>query len=162
MNCDEARQAWHERIDGELPAEGAASLALHLRACPVCREYAAQMDALAGTLDSLRAATDKIGAAPSKRRRRRIPIIGSLAAAIALLVTAGVFLREHPPAGNGYAGDAAVRDSHPLSTDAVDERPTTVLLSGRSADDYIPVAQPTSQSNVHVFVLYRTTKEGPN
>ena len=61
MNCEEARARWHERLDG---GGEDAGLEEHLESCASCREYAGQMDRLAGVLDELKVETESVVSRP--------------------------------------------------------------------------------------------------
>jgi anti-sigma factor RsiW len=171
MNCSIAQQSWHERRDGELPVERQAALELHLRSCAACRDYCRQMEALDGALDFLRVASSQAGgtaaeAAPAQAGRksvtrshswtwRRAWRKGRVAAVIALFLGAGSYLTDSPDSPDGPA-PRPTTVTQPVP-DSVAENVAEVELVGESAAKYIAVAQQSSQPNVHVFVLYRTS-----
>ena len=99
MNCEEARARWHERLDG---GGEDAGLEEHLESCASCREYAGQMDRLAGVLDELKVETESVVSRPvglSADERVKAPQrmnwvfarrFMRIAAAVAVLVGGGV------------------------------------------------------------------------
>ena len=70
MNCQEAKQHWHDLCDGTLSSHDQASLAEHLQACDACRRHHAQMDEMNHALDVLRADTEAIETSDGLRKGR--------------------------------------------------------------------------------------------
>lgn len=176
MNCDEARQRWHDRFDED---RDDPALDSHLASCEACRCYAGQMGRIADVLDELRDQTESVvlrqeGGAPDQgeahgRRSWRVflrPAMG-IAAAIAVAIGASLFYvtdREGitvDPVGPPMEDQPRV-DATQLSSASPR---LGISLRGESAQRLMAVAQPVSQDNVQVFWLYPTlasdSKGGP-
>ena len=169
MNCEQARQLWHDWLDGLSGSAADAESEAHMSACAACRVWRDQMQRVAGALDELRIETEQIGASPSRDREgvvasivpfddrpRRRPAawwaFGRIAAGIALMIAEGSYVYNNRSATNG---------SRPTITHPVDPPEftaparATMVLTGTSANQYISVRRETSSPNVHVFRLYR-------
>ena len=171
MNCEQARELWHDRCDGLLESAEEASLAVHLRSCPACSRYHRQMDRMERAFSVLREASESVGVSDkewagslsadpaSVRGRRRIPLwhLGRVAAAVALLVGAGVFVSQYDhrrgsapgPLGGATPVPAAAAGQEPVA-------PTEIVLAKASDAEFIAVHRETPEPRVHVFWLYRT------
>lgn len=83
--CLRARESASRRLDGELSELGVARLGAHLRTCPECRVYAAELEQVTGLL---RAAPPELPQArivlPVRRRAARVQIAAVAAAAVAV------------------------------------------------------------------------------
>ena len=159
MNCEQARTRWHLRFD-----EGAedAELEDHLESCAPCREYAGQMDRLAGVLEELRVETESVVSRPaglsvdqrvgvpqrlrwvSARRFMRI------AAAVVLLVGGGVLY---------YSSQRATVEpgAFPAEVGPPDPR-IGISLRAETAERFMAVAKPTSEPDVQLYWLYPKMK----
>jgi len=159
MNCTQARQAIHLKLDGELSATDAAALALHCAGCADCRAAADELADVIRALGDLRDATARVGEprriASTPVRRLKIFPLTRVAAAIALILGAGTLtyraMQERVPGG---AGESPVPYATPVSPVEASGRDVQVALSAESDDRFIPVAQAVRQPNVHVFVLF--------
>lgn len=176
MNCDEARQRWHDRLDED---RDDPALDSHLASCGACRCYAGQMGRIAQVLDELRDETESVflrqeggssdrGEAHGRRSWRVFlrPAMG-IAAAAAVAISASLFYLVDQD------GTIVAPISHPVEEqlgDAATEQFSVsprlgISLRGESAQCLLAVAQPVSQDNVQVFWLYRTlasdSKGGP-
>jgi hypothetical protein len=150
MNCGKARQAWRESCDAPLKAPRAWQLDAHLRACPKCRTFVAQMQTLDAGLAALRTESEDVAsarfgsaavpqAAPLVRdrplvvpvaeaRRERIPARPTFrravrfAIAAAILMAAGVALYSTRQPGPGRMdGPQVAGSSRP-------KRPTPAVI----------------------------------
>ena len=151
MNCTEARQCWHLRLDngGE-----DAELDRHLADCEACRTYSARMEWLVGVMDELREDTETLdpSTSPATTRNASRSWYGwptkitrtflRIAAVIVLAVGAGLWYRaERTP---------IVVERHPSAT-----IPTTgITLRAESRNRFIAVAAPSAEPNVQTFWLY--------
>ncbi|UCG15264.1 MAG: zf-HC2 domain-containing protein [Phycisphaerales bacterium] len=171
MNCQEAKQRWHDRCDGFLSSRDEAALAAHMQACEACRRHHAQMDEMNQALSALRADTEAIGTldeVPKDRASGRFhprPArfvfrrISQMAAALALFLGAGWYLahNEEP---------TALQENAPIHQPGlgVAEAPIgpvtrpRVVVSECNQADCIAVPQHTSQPKVHLFRLYRVVQ----
>ena len=91
MNCPDLKTVLIDYLDGRLPPEGAAGARAHLESCPSCRREAElhrRTWELAGRIEALEPDAS-FGASVRRRvRRSRLArIVGSCAAAAALVVT---------------------------------------------------------------------------
>ena len=68
MNCAQARELWHERLDGLSDSAAEAEVETHMSACAACRVWRGQMRQVAGALDELRVQTEQVGVNPSRER----------------------------------------------------------------------------------------------
>ncbi|MCK4659520.1 MAG: zf-HC2 domain-containing protein [Phycisphaerae bacterium] len=160
MNCKQARELWHDKCDGRLQAADRASLAIHLETCEGCRQYHEQMGRLEGILSALRDSTESVGAPVVERRRARwisIWHVGRVAAVLALVVGAGLFVSQYERGGSGVLNYNPPLPSL-INTASVQEpvTPAEIVLTGISDREFIAVAQKTSHPKVHMFRLYRT------
>jgi predicted anti-sigma-YlaC factor YlaD len=169
MDCKKAKHLWHERCDGELTPEQQAALEIHLQACQNCRAHHRQMDGMAAALGRLRGSSQAVGvgtaAAPLAvlRRSRWVSVwrISRVAAALAVVLGAATYLSWQGTAELETAGVTSPSPTMVASATTAFEQPepASVVLSERSAVQFIPVARETSNPNVHVFVLYETFEE---
>ena len=159
MNCEEARTRWHVRFD-----EGGedAGLEDHLESCASCREYAGQMDRLAGVLDQLRVETESIVSRPaglSANERVEAPQRMSwayarrfvrIAAAVAVLVGGGVLYHssQRQTVGPGVSSG---------EVEPLDPR-FGISLRAETAERFMAVAKPTSEPDVQLYWLYPKMK----
>ena len=159
MNCEEARPRWHERFDGGAKD---AELEDHLEFCASCREYAGQMDRLAGVLDELRVETESVvsravGLSADERVKspQRMSWVFArrfmrIAAAVAVLVGGGVFYysSHRVPVGPGVStGEVGLADPR-----------IGISLRAETAERFMAVAKPTSEPNVQLYWLYPKMK----
>ena len=161
MNCEQARQRWHGRLDADAEDVG---LEDHLASCEACRCYDAQMRAILASLHELKADTDGIvdrgerrrGAADGRfawwRMVGRSIRSARVAAVVALMVAGGLYFADH------FTGVRV----NPLQPSPVPARtaPAEVRLHANSARQYVAVAAPTAESDVEVFWLYPLTSTG--
>ena len=155
MNCEQARELWHDHIDG-LADTAAAEFDSHASACDACRIWREEMRRVAGVLDELRVQTERIGTDPIiLRPRRRIApwwTIGRIAAGIALMIGAGAYVyNNRTPTNGGDTSRPIVVVPPPLTVPV----PASMVLTGTSENQYISVRHETSSPNVHIFRLYR-------
>ncbi|MBX6370414.1 MAG: zf-HC2 domain-containing protein [Rhodospirillales bacterium] len=90
--CVRAREAASGRLDGEISKLEAAWLEIHLRRCPACRGFAAQIAALAAELR--RAPLEQPSATaftPRSSRRASALRLQAVAAALAIAAVGGSF-----------------------------------------------------------------------
>jgi len=173
MDCERARDAWHDQCDGLLPAADRQALTDHLEQCEACRRYHAEMDRIDGALERLRLATESVDSTQSIARPQGRPAwrpamrAGGLAAMLALVVSAAWYTQR--PAQPTRPGPTTALKPTDSSRGPVVESPTvpdafvpTVSLSQEQEEDYLIVHEDSSASNVHVFRLYRITKLASN
>jgi len=176
VNCEQAKQAWHDARDGVLadPAAGA-----HLAGCRECRAYCEQMTAIDGLLDELRIDSENVvssrvstgSARPVRTLRfhRAWLAAAAVAAAVGLgWIVAGLvggggqrMVERDGPAGQLGANDAVPGDSAETLDD--ERRPvsvTRVVLVGETSDRYLAVPAKTSQAGVKLYWLYPTVGNG--
>ncbi len=164
MNCAEARELWHDHLDG-LSGSAAAEFDAHASACDECRVWRDQMRQVAGALDELRVQTERIGIDPGRDRegvvatigrprRRTAPwwTIGRIAAGIALMIGAGSYVYNNRTSTPGGETSTAIVVDPPVEPAPV---PASMVLTGASENQYISVRHETSSPSVHVFRLYR-------
>jgi len=176
MNCDQARQRWHDRFDED---RDDPALDSHLNSCEKCRRYAGQMSRIVDVLDELRNETESMvprqteGRADRsevcRRRAWRIflwPATG-IAAAVVIAITASLFYLVDR---NGIMVNPVVPLMEiPPPRDTVERSSVSprlgISLRGESAQRFLAVEQPVSQDNVQVFWLYpavaSASKGGP-
>ncbi|MCH7873177.1 MAG: hypothetical protein IID33_15895 [Planctomycetes bacterium] len=133
------------------------------------------MDALAGALGELREESASI---VSRRGAPQTPVprrswssmlrpLTRIAAALALVATAGLYFASSHRSGNGViscgplVGNMNVADESEVFASAVSpaKNVTQITLQGESANRYLAVATPTSQPGVKLFWLYPTVGE---
>jgi len=174
MNCDEAKQRWHDQLDD---GRQDSQLAEHLARCASCARYAAQMETVLCGLDELRiqselhpAVGDWDGRATRYGRRVRWfrPLaIGRAAAMIALCIGAYSWLE---PGGARRSVESDVVQSGVVTTNRAARVPSPtagpdagsqaaslgMTLRGKSATQFLAVAQPTTSPDILMFRLYET------
>ena len=160
--CNEAKHLIADQFDGPVDSASEASLEIHLRSCPACRRYAAQMDALRGALRSLNEETaplaDEPARQPARRRRLGLGALSGLAAAVALLITSGVFImNEGSSPGLARLTPSATPRVVGLAPEVSEQSRATVVLTHSSAAKYIPVERESSRPDVHMFMLFSAT-----
>jgi len=165
MNCEQAKQVWHDRIDGCSDLAAAAEMQQHLAACIECRRYCRQMDDLADALACLREQSEQ-AVMPQRVSGRRFTLnyrrLAGLAAAAILLVVAGLLLRTPQRAANQFAArnDAtnATTQIMPLAEistqNATAESQTSVTLIGESAETQLAVKREPGNPRVHLYIVY--------
>lgn len=159
MNCAQARELWHDRLDGLSDSAAEAEVEMHMSTCSACRVWCDQMQQVAGALDELRVQTERVGTEPIiLRPRRRNALwwtIGRIAAGIALMIATGSYI---------YNNRTVTNDSEPPTIIAVNPPVLTaparasMVLTGASESQYISVRHETSSPNIHIFRLYRAYK----
>lgn len=154
MNCTEAQNAWHAQCDGELAPEQAAALALHCTACPECRARVQSMNAITDALAELRAVSNTVGTSGSARRTSWLRRGSRVAAAVALLLGAGVISHHAARDLSRPVGGTPTSVPQPSPPAGGAKFPVQVALSGESEAEFIPVARTAGAPNVHVFVLF--------
>jgi len=154
MDCARFRDLWHARCDGIAPQVDPAKMDRHAETCATCAAWRRQMEAITDSLGSLRdlserevnAARPALQNAPD--RRTAWPHAARIAAAVVLALGAGAYFRSFrsvaPESLTPHAGDA--------SRFAAIE--PTVVLTGATAADYVPMHVKSSQPHVHVYLLF--------
>ena len=154
MNCEEARERWHVRFDEEIED---AKLSGHLDSCGACRQYAAQMDRLAGVLDDLRQETETIVSAPARPATSEQPRgpartglrftwrLTRIAAAVAILVAGTSYFWSHR---------ATLRPVVSPGESAPPDPRIGISLRGETAQRFMAVTKPTSEPEVQLYWLY--------
>ncbi len=173
MNCEQARQAWHDARDGGALDAGAAA---HVADCGECRAYVEQMSAIDGMLDELRFESEGVTARREPRPvrlrrwvpRRRVWLAAAMvAAAVGLAwMTRGLIdggggklvnrdrsgLEDAPPPPDSLAPPGKI-DARPVVA-------TRVVLTGQTSDRYLALEAKTSQPGVKVYCLYPMVESG--
>ena len=166
LDCQQARQAWHDRIDGVADPEATAAMELHLGGCEDCRRYCAQMQAMADALDHLRVVSERggpVAVQPQRRAGWGALQVGRIAAAIALVVGAGLYVAMRQ---RGAVDERAVVVAPP--TPAATQRQATeepagrsepgprawIRLTGEFTNAYLVERRDSGHPRVHVFKLY--------
>ncbi len=156
MNCEQARQRWHDRVDERREDD---QLIRHLNSCDACRAYADQMQLIVGVLDSLRRETETVvsrTAADDTDHRHGSNWwslsrkVAALAAAIVLAVS-GLSHYATDRAIDGV-GVEAVSDRTPApdSTASVQG----ISLRGKYVDRLLVVPATVVDDNVQMYWLY--------
>jgi hypothetical protein len=157
MNCEEARKRWHECFDDRTED---AALSDHLQACAPCRRYAADMDSLTSALDDLRVETEEIvssvpgeGSKPSRIVIKPIRLrwggrLLRMAAAIALVVAAGLYVRHVNTVRKPGEAKPIAREIQQAEI-----QPVRLTLQGESAEQYLSV-QSSGKGNEPVQVIW--------
>jgi len=154
MNCTEAKNAWHAQCDGELAPEQAAALALHCAACPECRARVQGMNAIVDALAELGAGSNAVGTSGRVRRTFWLRRGSRVAAAVALLLGAGVISYHAARDLARPMGGTPTSVPQPSPPTGGAKFPVQVALSGESDAEFIPVARTAGAPNVHVFILF--------
>jgi predicted anti-sigma-YlaC factor YlaD len=163
MNCEQARQAWHTRLENALPN---ADLERHLAECVGCGRYAAQMEAVTGALGALRRETESVRSdarlARSRRPRLRTGLT-RIAAVIAISIGAYVTFWLWQPR---TVERVPIVKAPPVGVDrpiehqpAVAPRVVGITLRGESAKTLLAVATPSQSPEVAMYWLYPTLSE---
>lgn len=157
MNCQDARERWHQGLDEDCRDPG---LQAHLDSCDACREYSEQILAIVGALEELREDTEHIVSARSDPARKvhagfgrahwsllRRTVTG-VAATITIVVGASLYLGTQ-------------RTSTPKGPEAVVSAPAVhaelgIALRGESAERYLAVPAKATQPDVQMYWLYPT------
>jgi hypothetical protein len=172
MNCEQAKQLWHDRIDGCSDLGAVAEMQQHLAGCVECRRYCRQMDDLADALACLRDQSER-AVMPRQMPRRLVMLnyrrLAGLAAAAIILVVAGLFLRTPQRAPNQFAArnnDAGPTTQIMQTTDissqnAAPEFRTSVNLIGESAETQLAVKRETGNPRVHLYIVYPLVERTP-
>lgn len=158
MTCEEAREAFTDLYDGTLSGPPLAELSHHMDACPACREEWESFRAGLRALGALRDAEPEPGfamrvaariEAPSVWRRLREalfappwPKMPLHAAALAVLVLAGVWLVQREPAIRQAAEVRPPASPAPAAPVPAPSRPTEVPLAAKEPAE--PAAEPRS------------------
>lgn len=159
MSCPRYRQLLHDRYDEMLSQDGAGSLDAHWVACPDCRAYQAEMNAILGGLDELKSLSTLDLAESAARRDRswflprplmRIP---GPAAAVALLVVGGWLIKPWAT----QMGDSTIPVVVGPETPELAFTPT-VTLSEATAERFIPVMYATDDPHVHLVWLHPVSR----
>jgi hypothetical protein len=182
MTCEELRQRWNERLDGELSQSECVALDAHAFECEACGRYTREMAAVFGGLHVLRVESDEraaLATAMASRsestqadlrretpdyvrtlrtaeRRRWRGAMGLARAAVVLLAVGLALLWSQNGRDAGPLEPALVTNrTRPGEAGAVaTEHRATVALVGESEGQYLAVPQKNTQSNVHVFCLF--------
>jgi anti-sigma factor RsiW len=179
MNCTQARELYHERIDGELSSAAATELDAHLQNCTDCRVFARHMDMLVTDLGGLRAASMQIDFDPAlpesaamfeppsqrtmrqpipprRKRALRWRLVARIAAVFVL--AAGVWLAARGPGARPTPPDGVDGSSaEPAGSIRVARLPVSdhvrIAFVADERSELLAVPVPSSQANVHVFRL---------
>jgi len=164
MNCRQARDEWHDACDAG--TDPAPHIDAHMHECEKCRMYVRQMSSIVHALDGLHDATEEIVSVGAARRRdvllsRPVPqwrrIFSTsmrVAAVLAMVITAGLYLRPGP------------EDQHSpvIQPQTVPIQRASLELRGRSATKYLAVHVDQRVPNdepVDVIWLYRMAPPQP-
>ena len=169
LHCQQARQAWHDQIDGLATPDLVAAMQLHLGHCDQCRIYCDQINAVVGGLDYLRAISQNVPAHSKheKRQVRRLYLrTVRIAAAIAIVIGAGLYLSTLQRSSDQTVADRPVPKATVQVTQTAKAPPMAapparaiVRLTGESAEKYIAVQRDTGNPKVHLFVFYPVIQE---
>ena len=164
MNCRKVRDEWHDAYDGgTVPAP---DIDAHLHECEKCRMYVRQMSRIVHALDGLHDATEEIVSVAAARRgdvplsrpipqwRRIVRTSMRVAAVLAIVITAGLYLRPGPED----------QRSRVIQSQTVPIQRASLELRGRSATKYLAVHVDQRVPNdepVDVIWLYRMAPPQP-
>jgi len=164
MNCREARQEFHLRLDegGQDP-----ELDRHIESCGECRGYAGRMARLVEVFDDLRIETASLVAETGGRLGNRFRVNPSrlrranlmrFAASILIVASAFVYYRGHKDIGQAPPGIVALPVNSVLPSEApldiIRDARLGMTLRGESSNRYMVIPQETSGPDVQVFWLY--------
>jgi anti-sigma factor RsiW len=171
--CDRYLNAIHELVDGTLGPIRRAELELHLEACDGCRTLAQDLQAIAGTAQSLDVLTPpdrvwqqlagrlraegRVSGAPSAIVRRRSVAILALAAALVLVVGSSLFLLRRetrpgtPPATPIATAPAAPADRNAPTGTAVQSVAAELALTERHFQNVVEQASATDPATAAVL-----------
>ncbi len=169
LHCQQARQAWHDQIDGLATPDLVVAMQLHLAHCDQCRIYCDQMKALVGGLDYLRLISENVPA-HTKHEKRQVRQLyqraARIAAAIAIVIGAGLYLSTLQRSSDQTVVDRPVPRAVVQVTQTAKAPPIAapparaiVRLTGESAEKYIAVQRDTGNPKVHLFVFYPVIQE---
>ncbi len=137
LNCEQARELLHDRIDGDLAAVDGQRLDAHLSRCEACRRWAREMGRVQAALGELREASRHFGEAaerPSGGRRRASRGWRPMRIAAALLLGAGATLgawRLMWAGGGGAVSDRSFPGAQLAQKGLVEDRPAGDLAQQR-------------------------------
>lgn len=159
MKCEEARQAWHRRLED---GRNDAGLDWHLAECTECARYARDMQRIAAALAELGAETKEVASlrqplhkapVPGLRRLLRIAAVIALLAGLAMTYRA-LWLRPEL----GVREPNLVADIDPkrraLGGEPESRERLGITLRGESARDLLAVAASSQDSEVQLYWLY--------
>ena len=139
MQCLEAKEHVHARLDGELDDSGTSELGAHLEGCPECRAFSEEMDSLrswiveVGETDRMEPTAGTVQRSPSSRWWRGVP---ALAASFLL--------------GLGLILTSVLRPVGPPSPP-----PVAATFEVQAANENLLVVQLESQNpGIHIVWLY--------
>ncbi len=159
INCDEAQSRWHRRyddggVDGELER--------HLAQCEDCRRYADELDGIVGALDELRDASESVVASDAGTTQTG-PVSPPLLIRLVRLTRAAAVLAIVASAAFYFVGrQADQRQPVEPGLPVVEDSPSVqqrlgITLRDDSAEQMMAVALPTSNPDVQMYRLYRTS-----
>ena len=166
LDCQRARQTWHDRADGLADRQDLALMQAHFAGCPECRRYVRQMDLLCGTLADLRAASER--ELPQSRRRPRHFVwtqarAAAMAAALLLVVGIGLYFSPWREAGDcvtavsPFPGPPVSQESpRAESPGEASTVRSVVQLRGESARAWMIEQRDSGHPRVHIYKLYPT------
>ncbi len=158
MNCELAKQRWHDLVDDDGGFD--AELDAHLASCEPCRRYAAEVGSVVSALDALGAETESIRsrsgftiqprlASPWRRATRALI---RMAAVLAVAASAYFYFSWDGPTGPGE-GEVVVERL--VKQPPIVAARLGISLRGDSAKNMVAFASPTSEPNVQLFMLYQ-------
>ena len=155
MNCEAARQVWHEQLES---GDSATVLQEHLRGCAACRAYCADMERVLAGLAELRRESQEIEAirysrADSSPVSAQSPL--RIAAAIALLIGGLLVMRVMLTNGPRASGPPHVAELVDAGPELPPDPPTTgITLKGEASHAQLAVATPTQNPQIRLYWLY--------
>ncbi len=148
MNCEQAHNAIHAELDGDITAEQQLALQTHTETCDPCGLMRTQFRAMETGFAWLTEQSEVIPqAAPAEPTIIRGPWVRR-AAAIAVAAAACVAFYLALPFGGSPEGPEVVVKSPP-------ESKLEFHLTGESFDKYLAVEQESTEPNVHIVWLYK-------
>lgn len=158
VNCERARQLWHDQIDGCADPGSIAEMQVHLRTCDECRRYSRQMADLIDGLNALRLASQNVPHSMVRQPvQKRSGLLRFARAAAIVFAVFGTLLYV----ANSYRHWPEVQSvgnrPHVIGQESggrVPEPKAHVELTGQSEKTQLVVVRDSGNPQVHLFSIY--------